>query len=179
MSAHFAADHLLTGLVPVFERSRISLSVADVLRDDCPLVGLNDGFCTLSGYAPDEALNRNCRFLQPETGAGPVRSRIRRFIEDPESKDEKFAIPNIRKDGSKFLNLVYLAKLRRAGRTVAILGTQFAAGGADADLKIYERAVSEDLRQLRMAVGENHLALLGSYDALASGISIVAQARLD
>ena len=179
MSAYFKDSGRLACLEPVFEQSKVCLTVADDLQRDCPLVGVNDAFCELSGYAPDEMLGRNCRFLQPKTGAGTVRDRMRRFLNDPAQKDAKFVIPNERKDGTRFLNLVYMAKLRHARQIVGVLGSQFAIGGAVPDVSIYDRAISEDLRTIKDMIGENHLALLGSYDALASGLSIVAQAKLD
>jgi PAS domain S-box-containing protein len=178
--AHFdeSAD-LPSGLKDLFERSKVSLSIADAQREDCPLVGVNAAFCELSGYEPDEVLGRNCRFLQPEQGAGPVRARMRRFIADSTARDGKFLIPNVTRDGEPFLNLVYMTKLEQNGRVRFVLGSQFAA-----DLRktlspeVYDLALSQDLRQLKLLTDEHNWTVLGSFDALASSHSIIARAHM-
>lgn len=40
-----------------------SVSIADPSLDDCPLIAVSTGFHTLTGYAPDEVIGNNCRFL--------------------------------------------------------------------------------------------------------------------
>lgn len=167
------------GLVDMFARSGVSLSIADFTRPDCPLVGVNDAFLALSGYPADEVLGRNCRFLQPEQGAGPVRGRMREFLGDPEQYDEKFVIPNVTRDGKPFLNLVYMAKLARGGRTSHVLGSQFAIDAPGRlDPALYDRALSEDLRKLSLLSRGQTWSLLGSFDVLASSHSIIARARM-
>lgn len=41
-----------------------SVSLADPMQDDCPLVAVSAGFTTLTGYPAEEIIGRNCRFLQ-------------------------------------------------------------------------------------------------------------------
>ncbi|WP_279349595.1 PAS domain-containing protein [Erythrobacter litoralis] len=177
----FLADATVPdGLKGVFERSNISLSLADYTSPDCPLIGVNEEFCELSGYGPDEVLGRNCRFLQPENGAGPVRDRMRAFLQDEGQTDDKFLIPNITKDGRRFLNLVYMSKLTRKGKVELILGSQFAVRGKDGQAPaLYDRALAEDLRQMNVLTNENNWALLGSFEALASSHSIIAQSKIE
>ena len=113
------------GLIGLFERSNISLTIADFTQPDCPLVGANAAFLELSGYDANAVIGHNCRFLQPEGGAGPVRARMRRFLKQADELDGKFLIPNVTKQGEPFLNLVYMAKLQRDGETKLVLGSQF------------------------------------------------------
>ncbi|MGN3974088.1 PAS domain-containing protein [Tsuneonella sp. SYSU-LHT278] len=168
------------GIVDMFARSGVSLSIADYTRPDCPLVGVNEAFLKLSGYPAQEVLGRNCRFLQPARGAGPVRRRMREFLDDPEQSDDKFVIPNVTRDGQPFLNLVYMAKLVRGGQPSLVLGSQFAIDAPGRlDPALYDRALSEDLRRLDLRQREPGWSLLGSFDALSSSLSIIARARLD
>lgn len=180
MSYFDETSDLPSGLKGLFLRSKVSLSIADPNREDCPLVGVNEPFCDLSGYGADEVLGRNCRFLQPSDGAGPVRARMRRFLSDDTVTDGKFLIPNCTKQGDRFLNLVYMAKLEHQGRVSLILGSQFGvrihnSQGTDA----YELALKEDLRQLKTLADQRDWTVLGSYDALASSHSMIARLRME
>ena len=46
------------------EDDPVPLAVADALLPGLPLVHVNRAFLALTGYERDEALGRNCRFLQ-------------------------------------------------------------------------------------------------------------------
>mmetsp|Transcript_15404 Transcript_15404/g.26641 ORF Transcript_15404/g.26641 Transcript_15404/m.26641 type:complete len:109 (+) Transcript_15404:63-389(+) len=43
--------------------AKVSVTLAQPEEPDCPLVGVSKGFQFLTGYARDEVLGRNCRFL--------------------------------------------------------------------------------------------------------------------
>ena len=172
-------DQLPDALRALMDKSAVALSVADGEAEDLPLIGVNRAFEDLSGYSEAEVLGRNCRFLQPEGGAGPVRERMRAFLADETEPAAKFVIPNVRKSGEPFLNLVYMARLKAQGGTRYILGSQFdATRGRPDGLKIYEEALREDIRRLNRLTNDSSAALLGSYDALASSQALIAQARL-
>lgn len=178
----FFADSTATpdGLSQLFARSGVSLTLADYTREDCPLVAANQAFCNLSGYAAEEFIGRNWRFLQPEGGAGPVRKRIRDFIGDSTVADGRFVIPNEKKDGTPFLNLVYMSKLKFKGEVSLILGSQFEIKNvAMSSADLYDRALKADLRKLNQLTNENNWGVFGSFDALASSHSILAQLRLE
>ena len=66
MDTFFTSAELPEGLRSAFAESRISLSLADAKAEDMPLIAVNQPFCDMSGYGPDEVLDRNCRFLQPD-----------------------------------------------------------------------------------------------------------------
>ena len=163
----------------VLDKSSVSLSLADPRLDDAPLVGVNRAFCKMTGYRSEEVLGRNCRFLQPAGGAGPVRLRIRKFLSDDTLSEEKFLVSNVRADGTPFLNLIYLSKLKLRNEIVYILGSQFEVGPhGDDGLKLYETALQEDVRELRSVAGEMGMVMLGTYKQLASSHSIIAEMRL-
>ncbi|SHI37987.1 PAS domain-containing protein [Wenxinia saemankumensis] len=168
------------GVRTFFDKSTVALVLADDRREDCPLVGVNDGFLGLSGYDADEVLGRNCRFMQPEGGAGPVRDRMRAFIAEPDRINDKFVVPNVRRSGERFLSLVYMTKLSRDGRKSLILGSQFDITRSNPTAaRAYDDALSRDLRRLSELFGETNFVLLGTYESLASSQSLIVQARLD
>jgi PAS domain S-box-containing protein len=80
------------------ESASQGITIADAHEDDLPLVYANAAFEEITGYPIDEALGRNCRFLQgPNTDANAVR-QLREGIEnaEPVSVD----IMNYRNDGT-------------------------------------------------------------------------------
>ena len=166
-------------LLDYIAQSRIALSLGDDRQEDCPLVAVSDAFCEMTGYSAGEVLGRNCRFLQPAGGAGPVRERMRGFITDPARTEERFLIPNERKDGTPFLNLVYMTKLSRGGRTELIVGSQFDMNRRRTTPDAYDAALRSDLRGLSSITSESDWAVLGTMSTLATSSSIIAQARLD
>ena len=174
------SSELPEGLLGLFERSTVSLTLGDFERPDCPLVAANQRFFELCGYEPDEVIGHNCRFLQPAGGAGPVRERMRQFIRDDAQADGKFVVPNETKDGEPFLNLIYMSKLNRGGKPRLILGSQFRINSERAGMaELYDRALSEDLRKLNLLTTESNWIVLGSFEALASSNAIIAQARFE
>ena len=87
------------------EQSRMAISLADPHQPDCPLVYVNQAFLDLTGYAREDLLGRNCRFLQGRGTKPSAVARIRSAIER-----EEYAVVDIlnyRKDGSAFWNAVH------------------------------------------------------------------------
>ncbi|ACV81120.1 PAS domain-containing protein [Nakamurella multipartita] len=105
--------------------------------DDAPLVYANESFQRMTGYAPEEILGHNCRFLQgPDTDRAQVRrlhEAIRRHT------DISVIIRNYRRDGSWFWNKVSISPIHEPGsdEVTHFIGTQIdvtdlvETGGAD------------------------------------------------
>jgi PAS domain S-box-containing protein len=88
-------------------KTRMGMALADPNLPDCPLVYVNPAFTALTGYEPEDALRRNCRFLQgPDTDPASVR-RIREAIANRTSIQEE--IYNYRRDGQGFWNALYIS----------------------------------------------------------------------
>ena len=147
--------------------------------DDLPLVAINKVFCGVTGYGPDEALGRNCRFLQPPGGAGPVRERMHAFISDPAQGEARFVLPNITRAGEPFLNIVYMGKIARQGKPAYILGSQFKVKRANHGLASYEQALRSDLVSLSDILSEADWMLLGSMQAIANSSALLARHYLE
>ncbi|MDA8708840.1 PAS domain-containing protein [Hellea sp.] len=163
-----------------FLKSTVPLTICDARLDDSPLIGVNSAFCSLSGYDPDEMLERNCRFMQPEGDRMPVCERMRSFLKDDTAGNDRFLVPNVRKDGSRFVNLLYITKLQQDGATTHLLGSQFDfSRHGEAGIDLYDTALSKDIDNLNSSAQEFGWVFLGGYETLASSHALIAQARLE
>jgi PAS domain S-box-containing protein len=91
------------------EQTRMALCIADPHQHDSPLVYCNQAFLDLTGYARDEIVGRNCRFLQ---GRGTKPSAVAKLREAIEKEEYTVVdILNYRKDGSAFWNAVHVGPI--------------------------------------------------------------------
>ncbi|MEX0732768.1 MAG: EAL domain-containing protein [Aquisalimonadaceae bacterium] len=88
------------------ECSRNGMAVVDMGDPEQPLVYVNPAFCLITGYSAEEALGRNCRFLQGGFSDQPGVAVIRRAIE--EGCEAETVLRNYRKDGSQFWNELHI-----------------------------------------------------------------------
>ncbi|MBB4857347.1 PAS domain S-box-containing protein [Novosphingobium chloroacetimidivorans] len=90
--------------------TRMPMVITDPAQDDNPIVFCNVAFQKLTGYAREEIIGRNCRFLQgPQTDPQTV-GKVRWAIEN--GHDIDVDLLNYRKDGSTFWNALYLSPVR-------------------------------------------------------------------
>lgn len=113
------------GLAAIVMKSKVPMVIADSAIPDTPLIIANDAFVEMTRYDRDEIMGRNCRFLQPQDNLQVIRQRMRTFLSDVELFQGEFILPNVRKDGTRFLNLLYMSKLTYPGREPLFLGSQF------------------------------------------------------
>jgi PAS domain S-box-containing protein len=97
--------------------------LTDPRQPDNPIVAVNEAFCRLTRYAPEEAIGRNCRFLagpmtEPERSrqlGAAVAARTPTVVE----------LTNHRKDGTPFLNAVMIAPVYDEAEAIAFfIGSQ-------------------------------------------------------
>lgn len=87
----------------------LSFTVADAHDPDLPLVWVNPAFSATTGYGLDEAVGRNCRFLQgPDTDRAEV-ARVRAALERREAVTA--TLLNYRRDGLAFWNQVTMSPI--------------------------------------------------------------------
>ena len=123
-----------TGLEPLTDRhgdiffaavetTRMPMIVTDPRQPDNPIVFANQAFQAMTGYATEELIGRNCRFLQgPDTDAETV-SEVRRAIS--EKREIAVEILNYRKDGYTFWNALFVSPVfNAAGELVYYFASQ-------------------------------------------------------
>ncbi|MDG5748726.1 PAS domain-containing protein [Qipengyuania sp. XHP0207] len=106
------------------EQTRMAVSLADPHQEDCPLVYVNQAFLNLTGYAREDLIGRNCRFLQGRGTKPSAISRLRTALEK-----EEYAVVDIlnyRKDGSAFWNAVHVGPIYdEDGKLAYYFGSQW------------------------------------------------------
>lgn len=149
--------------------TRMSMIITDPRKPDNPIVFANDSFLRLTGYAREEVIGRNCRFLQgPDTDADAV-AEVRDAVAG--CRDISIDLLNYRKDGSTFWNALYLSPVSNAkGELLFFFASQLDVSDRKrseqrtaADKLRFEEAVKERTRELEAAL-ETQTALLHEVD---------------
>jgi PAS domain S-box-containing protein len=119
-----------------------SISITDPSRPDSPLVYVNPAFERTTGYAAEEVLGRNCRFLQSEDRDQPALEELRAAIR--EERHCTVVLRNYRKNGTLFYNELSVYPVRDENdRVMNFVGVQN---------DITERRRTEEaLREIRQA----------------------------
>ena len=117
------ADRRELALVAV-ERSTMAMVVTDPNQQDNPIILANQAFLDMTGYAAEEVVGKNCRFLQgPDTDALAL-TALRHL---PTASKDTFQIDllNYRKDGSSFWNDLSISAVHNEeGRLIYYFGCQ-------------------------------------------------------
>lgn len=117
VSARARAESELSLIRSAVAALDVGVSIADARQPDNPLIFVNRGFTRLTGYPRDEALGRNCRFLQgPETDPEPV-ADMRSAIDAGEPVQA--TLRNYREDGEPFWNRVTISPIRDGSGAVS------------------------------------------------------------
>ncbi|MES2832713.1 MAG: histidine kinase famiy protein [Pseudomonadota bacterium] len=100
-------DHSSDIFFAVVENTPMPMMVTDPRQHDNPIVFANHAFIKMTGYASEEIVGKNCRFLQgPDTDRDAV-SEIRRAV--AERREITIELLNYRKDGSSFWNALFIS----------------------------------------------------------------------
>ena len=105
------------------EATRNGVLITDPNRPDNPIVYANPAFERITGYAPEEAMGRNCRFLQRFDRDQPELEEVRAAIR--EERDCRVVVRNYRKDGTLFWQELSISPVRdERGRLTHFVGIQ-------------------------------------------------------
>lgn len=118
-------DHDQTFLRSLLEADEVEMSVvfSDPSLPDNPMIYVSDEFEAQTGYAPDEAIGRNCRFLQGQSTNPYAIEAIRQCLK----AETRFTIDilNYHKNGTPFLNRLRIRPIYDAdGRLMFFAGAQ-------------------------------------------------------
>ena len=103
--------------------TRMPMIITDPSLADNPVVFVNEAFCHLTGYAREEIVGRNCRFLQgPQTDPDAV-AQIRAAVRA--GRPLEIDLLNHRKTGEAFWNRLLMAPVHdHAGRLTHFFASQ-------------------------------------------------------
>ena len=160
------ADRAGLALVAV-ERTRMPMVIADARAADNPIVLANQAFLDLTGYAAEEIIGRNCRFLQgPETDPAAV-AELRAAL--AEHRPVELELLNHRKDGTSFWNQLHISPVQdEAGETAYFFASQ-------RDVTEPRRAKALELSERRLLREVDHRTM----NAMALVQGIVRLSRAD
>lgn len=122
MSDTVPTEAELIALLEAKERS-MSVVITNPFLPDNPMIFVSEEFETQTGYAPEEALGRNCRFLQgPGTDPAAVQA-----VRDGLARRQAFSVDilNYRKTGEPFMNRLRIRPLfDDDGKFIYFVGAQ-------------------------------------------------------
>ena len=147
--------------------------VTDARLPDNPLVLVNQNFLDTTGYAREEVLGRNCRFLQvrpdgTRDDAGDGQAEVLDVLRDATARGEAAGVVlrNYTKDGRLFYNRLYLTPLRDpAGAVTHFVGVQ-----NDATAEVEERQRAEGQRRLLDAFFDGAPFMMGVVELAEGGL---------
>lgn len=93
-----ALDHISDGVL-----------IADMRMRGHPIVQVNSAFEAITGYSPDEALGKNCRYLQGSDRLQPQIAEVRATLQ--EGRACSVILRNYRRDGAMFRNALRMEPL--------------------------------------------------------------------
>jgi PAS domain S-box-containing protein len=133
----------------VVSSTPIASVVSDPRLPDNPIIALNHAFVDLTGYEPQEVLDRNCRFLSGSRTEPWLSEKIREGVRD--HRPVLVEIVNYKKCGTPFRNAVLVAPIfdEDDDQLCYFLGSQIEINEGDqsiGDVR-HQRAV-ESLKQL-------------------------------
>ena len=97
--------------------------ISDPTLPDNPLIYVNPAFEAMTGYAAEEAIGYNCRFLQGSDRDQPTLDELRAAVR--EGRERQVVLRNYRKDGSLFYNELSVSPVRDgAGNITHFVGIQ-------------------------------------------------------
>ena len=104
------------------DEANLGITISDPDQEDNPLIYVNDGFVDQTGYSRDEAVGRNCRFLQADDRDQSALDELRDAIAAEEATTVE--LRNYRKDGEQFWNLLSVTPVYEEGAVTNFIGIQ-------------------------------------------------------
>lgn len=97
--------------------------ITDATKKDNPIIFVNEAFTKISGYTAEEAVGKNCRFLQGTATSQNELDKIREAIK--KGTRVHSVLKNYRKDGHQFWNELYITPIKdESGKVTNFIGIQ-------------------------------------------------------
>lgn len=143
----------------------VTFTIADAQAPDNPLLWVNPAFTTVTGYASEEVVGRNCRFLQGPDTDPAARAQLRAALTTGQSVTT--TILNYRKDGSAFWNLVAINPVHDdSGTLTHFVGIQSdVTARVTADVERDRALAAEQAARADAVRAQEQLALLAGASA--------------
>ncbi|AEJ05147.1 PAS sensor domain-containing protein [Stutzerimonas stutzeri] len=136
----------------VIEASNDGIVVAEQEGDDNILIYANPAFERLTGYAVDDILYRDCRFLQGEDRDQPALQAIREAVKN--NQPCRQIIRNYRKDGTPFWNELSITPVFNEGDQLTyFIGIQKNVT-AEVDALQRVEALEAEIRELKAKLSQ-------------------------
>lgn len=142
------------------EASPTSVVIADLRAPDMPLIYVNPAFERITGYSADEAIGRNCRFLQGDDRDQPGIIAIRAAIK--ERRAVTVVLRNYRKDGRMFYNELNVAPIYNDG-----VVTHYVGIASDVTKRVLAEEKVQSQNQ-ELVIANYHLAMAQQNAQMAS-----------
>jgi PAS domain S-box-containing protein len=118
-----------SGLIPqvlsaILDECVNGVTLADPDLEDAPIIYANKAFENLTGYAQEDIIGHNCRFLQGEDRDQEARHQISEAMKNEQSIE--VTLRNYKKDGTLFHNRLKIVPLfDKKQRVIYYLGVQY------------------------------------------------------
>jgi PAS domain S-box-containing protein len=131
-------------LIKSIQQSQHSFVITDPSLHDNPIVFASDDFLSLTGYAREEVLGRNCRFLQGSETSKDKVDLIRKGLATGD--DVSVTLVNYTAEGIPFWNKLFLAALRDAQNNIVnFIGVVVKVASPEPSDPEYGKRIEEDL----------------------------------
>jgi two-component system, sporulation sensor kinase C len=139
----------------IFRSVTSCIVVASATEPDYPVTYVNPAFEVTTGFSLEEAIGKNCRFLQRQDKDQPGLTLLREALR--ERRETLVIVRNYRKDGSEFWNELSLSPIRNAAGEL----THFVSIQSDVTSRI---AFEEALRESEKLAAAGRLAALIAHE---------------
>lgn len=116
ISERLQAEEALRLRDRAIEASTNAIIITSNLLPDNPIISVNSAFERITGYRAEEAVGRNCRFLQGDDRNQAGMVELRAALK--ENHDARAVLRNYRKDGELFWSQLSISPVRDAGGRV-------------------------------------------------------------
>ena len=163
-----------------FEASQVPLTLSDPTLPEDPLILANQPFYRMTGFGPDEALGRNCRFLQGQNTQEHARKTVAGDL--LANRDSKVLIRNYRKSGEEFDNFLFIFTVFDVrGEPLFRIGSQFEVPEIDRNTRFdaHAAALREGIDSMNAQADIAHQQLVDTGALVGLTVKTLLTARLD